>query len=181
MSSKSRNVPRKRVFLAMTSALLACGLLAGCQRAADGMADAAIEAASNGKVKVDRDGDKVVFKTGDGEMVVQGGEALPLPDDFPGDVYLPGEYAVNSVMDLQGVSVVGLRTPGKVPALFADARKHMVAQGWKETMAMQHSADSAMLAFEKQGEGDGARTAMLSFGDDGDSVQMSVQLRRETQ
>lgn len=179
MSSMPRAVSA-RLFPVLAGGLLACLLLPGCQRAADSMTEAAMEAATGGKVKVDRDGDKVVFKTADGEMVVQGGDVLPLPEDFPGDVYLPDGYTVNSVMDLQGVSVVGMRAPGKVTALFADARKRMAEQGWKETVAMQHSADSAMLAFEKGADGD-RREAMLSFGEDGDSVQVSVQLRKERQ
>lgn len=153
-----------------------------CQRAADSAADAAIERASGGKVEVERDGDTVVFKTEDGQMAVQGGDSLALPADYPKDVYLPADYAVNSVMDLQGMNVLGLRAPGQVPALFADARKTMLAQGWKETMAMQHSAESALLAFEKGVPEGEARVAMLSFGSDGeDGVQVSVQLRQQAQ
>lgn len=153
---------------------LACVLLpTGCQKAADRMTEDAIERASDGQVKIERDGDKVVLKTADGQVTMQGGDALPLPAAFPKDVYLPGDYAVNSVMDLEGVSMVSLRAPGKVPGLFADARESMVAQGWKETMAMQHSVESAMLAFEKE-----QRAATLSFSDDGDAgVAVGVQLR----
>jgi hypothetical protein len=154
--------------------VLACVLLlsAGCKRAADGLADTAIERASGGQVKVDRDGDTVRLKTPEGEMTVQGGEALPLPETFPEDVYLPKDYAINSVMDINGMSMVSMRAPGRVPGLFADARKAMVDQGWKETMAMQHSSDSGILAFEKD-----TRGATLAFSDAGDAdVAVSVQL-----
>ena len=45
-------------------------------------------------------------------------------------------------------------------------------------MSMQHSADSAMLSYEKD-----ARAAVLSFnrGEGSDGVVMAVQLREETQ
>lgn len=160
-------------------AVLAVALVlpAGCQRTADNLAEGAIERASNGKVEVERDGDKTTLKTARGEMTMQAGESLPLPASFPKDVYLPGDYAVNSVMDLEGVNVLSLRAPGKVPALFADARAAMAAQGWKETMAMQHSVDNALLAFEKE-----QRAATLSFNHDGDDgVILGVQLRSSRQ
>ena len=153
--------------------VVALVLLAGCQRAADGLAEGAIERASNGEVELERDGDKVTLKTEQGQMTMQAGESLPLPANFPKDVYLPDDYAVNSVMDLEGVNVLSLRAPGKVPALFADARAAMARQGWKETMAMQHSVDNALLAFEKE-----QRAATLSFNDDSeDGVVLGVQLR----
>jgi hypothetical protein len=149
-------------------------LLGGCQRAADSL----VERASGGKVEIERKGDAVVLKTAEGQMLVQGGDSLPLPKGFPADVYLPEGYAINSVMDLDGVNVLGLHAPGKVSGLFADAREAMAASGWKETMAMQHSVDSAMLAFEKAGDGDPPRSAMLAFNEGGEQgVSLSVQLR----
>lgn len=146
--------------------------LVGCQRSADSLADGAIERASGGQVKVERDGDTVTVATADGQSIVRSGESLSLPEAFPGDVYLPDGYAINSVMDLEGVNVLNLRAPGKLSGLFADAREAMAGHGWKETLAMQHSVDSAMLAFEK-----GERNAMLAFSNGGDQgVSLSVQL-----
>jgi hypothetical protein len=133
--------------------LLACAALgiAGCQKAADTTTEAAISRASGDQVEVDRDGGQVRIKTADGELTMQAGDALPLPADFPKDVYLPGRYEVYSVMDMGG---------------------------WTQTMSMQHSADSAMLSYEKD-----ARAAVLSFnrGEGSDGVVMAVQLREETQ
>ena len=74
--------------------------LGGCRNAADAATEAAIETASGKKVDVERDGDTVTYKTEEGEMTMQGGVDLPLPSDFPKDVYLPKTYAVNSVMDI---------------------------------------------------------------------------------
>ncbi len=102
-------------------------------------------------------------------------EALRLPADFPADVFVPDDYRVDSVMDAGAVQVISLRALGRVPGVFADARRAMRAQGWTQTLAMQNAGDSAMLSFEKD-----SRAAVLSFnpGHGGRDVAMSVQLRR---
>ena len=107
------------------------------------------------------------------------GDSLPLPAHFPADVYLPRDYRVNSVMDLQDVSVLSLSAPGKVASLFTDARGAMLAKGWTQTLAAQHSIDTAMLAFEKPAEG-ARRSATLSFNrsNGGGEVVVGVQLRK---
>lgn len=160
--------------------LLVCAAfsIAGCQKAADAATEAAIERASGEKVEVDRDGGQVRIKTADGELTMQAGDALPLPADFPKDVYLPGRYDVNSVMDMGGTQVVSVSTRGKVSGVFAEAQQAMADAGWTQTMSMQHSADSAMLSYGKD-----ARAAVLSFnrGEGSDGVVMAVQLREETQ
>lgn len=156
--------------------LLACAAfsIAGCQKAAD----AAIERASGERVEVDRDGGHVRIKTADGELAMQSGESLPLPADFPNDVYLPRRYAVNSVMDMGGMQVISVSTRGKVSDMFAAAQGAMADAGWTQTMSMQHSADNAMLSFEKE-----ERAAVLSFnrGEGNDGVVMGVQLREGRQ
>ena len=119
------------------------------------------------------------MRTADGDASSRAGDSLPLPTDFPADVYLPGEYAVNSVMDLHGVSMVSLTAPGEVSPLFKAARAGMEARGWTQTLAAQHSVDSAMLAFEKPAGG-AMRGATLSFNrlNGGDQVIVGVQLRQ---
>ncbi len=162
---------------ALCVALPAAFALAGCSRSSDELAtEAAIRAATGHDVKVDRDGEQVTVKTDEGEMRIAGGDDLALPETFPGDVYLPPEYRVTSVMDMGGTHVVSLSTRGRAGAMFEEARDAMRKAGWQQTMAMQHDADNAMLAFEK-----GGRASVLSFsGADGGEVQIGVQLR-ETQ
>lgn len=163
-------------YMRLLSALACAALcLTACQRAADAATEAAIEHASDRKVEIDRDGDRVSVKTAQGELAMQVGESLPLPADFPKDVWLPQAYCVNSVMDMAGVQVVSVRTQGKVSALHADARAAMARSGWKQTMSMQHSADNAMLSFEKA---EGAAVLSFNRGEGGDGVLMSVQLRQ---
>ncbi len=161
--------------LSLSLAIIA---LPGCRKSQESMADTAIERASGGKVKVSREGDRMTIKTEQGEMAVQNGEALPLPRDFPDDVYLPKGYRINSVMDMGDAQVLSLQASGKVSALFDTAREAMDKQGWKQTMSMQNSTETAMLAYEK-----GGRAAVLSFnsnrGEPG--VTMSVQLSDKAQ
>lgn len=159
------------------SLVLALVLAAGaCQKAGESAADVAIERATG--VKVDRDGDQVTLRSADGELAIRSGESVALPQDFPSDIYLPADYQVNSVMDLQDVSMVSLTAPGQVSTLFAAAREAMQAQGWTQSMSAQHSSDTAMLAFEK-GEAEQRRSTTLSFNrNNGDEhVIVGVQLQ----
>ena len=169
--------PRRRVALAWP---LLAGLalaLAGCQRTEDGLTKAAIEQATRAQAGLGYEARSAA--TGDGPLVAEAGASLPLPSDFPQDVYLPERYAVNSVMDLPDVSVVNLSAPGEVSALFSAARARMQAQGWTQTLAAQHSTDAAMLAFEKPVDG-ARRGATLSFNrsNGGGEVVVGVQLRK---
>ena len=151
--------------------------LSGCSKSSDELAaEAAIRAATGHDVKVDRDGEQVTVRTDEGEMRIAGGDDLALPDGFPDDIYLPPQYRVTSVMDMGGTHVVSLSAHGRAGAMFEEARDSMQKAGWQQTMAMQHDADNAMLAFEK-----GDRASVLSFSGAGDDeVQVGVQLR-ETQ
>lgn len=159
---------RGLLLLAAVVALAACG-----KSAEERIAETAISAASGSKVEVERDGDQLTLKSGEGEMRIASGESLPLPDDFPDDVYLPRDYLVRSVLEVSGTRVLSLSTEGKATALFAEARDAMLAKGWTQTMAMQHDADNAMLAFEK-----GARNAVVSINGDAEGqVQVGLQLR----
>ena len=148
----------------------------GCQKVGQTAADAAIARATG--VAIDRDGEQAGLHGGEAAPDARSGRQVALPADFPEDVYLPVHYQVNSVMDLQGVSMISLSVPGEVGALLADARETMRAAGWTQSMSAQHSADSAVLAFEK-GEGGPRRSATLSFNrNNGDEhVIVGVQLQ----
>ena len=163
-----------RFYLPAAALVLLAIPLAGCQKAQQMVTDSAIEHASAGKVKISRDGDRVVIKGEGGELSMQHGDALPLPKDFPADIYLPKDYRINSVMDMDDTQVVSLQAPGKVVDMFGNARDAMDKQGWKQTMAMQNSTDTAMLTYEKE-----ERAAVMSFNSDRgeQGVTMSLQVR----
>ena len=143
------------------------------------MAEAAIERAAGGEVDVRRDGEQVSITTDEGSIKTSAGESLPLLADFPDDVYLPGSYKVNSVMDMGQVKAISLTTPMRVTQLFAEAGPAMKAQGWNQKMAMQQAAGNAILSFEKDKRG-----VSLSFiesrSDEGNTI-VSVQLQQTAQ
>ena len=154
-------------------ALIAIGTTGCAKSPGEHLGEVAIAAATGHKVDVDEHGGKVTFKTDQGEMQVASGASATLPSDFPKDVYLPARYTVESVMQMPNAQVLALDTSGDIPSMFAAASRHMQAQGWKQTMAMQQTASTQMLAFEKE-----QRNAMLTFNADGDAVKVGLQLTK---
>jgi len=147
----------------------------GCWKAGEAASEAAIERASDGKVEVDRDGDVTTLRGEDGsQMRMSTGENLALPAGFPRDVYLPREYALNSVVEMGPVTMVQLSSTQTVSDLYASADQAMQAHGWKQVMAMRQASGSAVLGFEKE-----QRRASLTFSSgasDGRTV-VGVQLQ----
>ncbi|MCD9029107.1 hypothetical protein LDO26_12945 [Luteimonas sp. BDR2-5] len=130
-------------------------------------------------IRFDRNGDRIPLTPIAELRQARGDRDLPLPADFPADVYLPGDYAIHSVMDMPGTRVVSMLAPGHVPAMSDDARQAMAGAGWTPRMRVQHSADNAVLAFDK-----GRRSALFAFnrhrladGTSDDGVVVSVQLQ----
>ena len=146
--------------------------LAGCQKAADAAAEAAIERASGQRVEIDRDGDRMRIRTDEGEVAIATGNGIALPDDFPEDLFLPPSYDLNSVMDIGDARLLNLESKGSVPSMFDAARASMEGRGWSQTMAVQQ-AESAMLGFAREG-----REATYSFTRSGDGqLMVGIQLR----
>jgi len=164
-----RVVPiRLSVFLLLGALALAASV-SGCRQPREALADSALEPATLGLSA------HAVAPRRTGATPAARDEALPLPADFPDDVYLPPGYRIDSLMDRGDLRVVSLRAPGRVAALFEAARSSMDERGWKQTLAMREAGNSAMLSYEKAD-----RTTVLSFNDSGDgrdAVAISVQLR----
>lgn len=153
-------------------------LAVGCQKAADAATEAAIERASGQKVQLDRDGNRLRISTGNGadEVSVVTGEGIALPADFPGDLFLPADYGVSSVMDIGGARLLNLQSTGAVATVFEDARSAMQDRGWSQTLAMQQ-ADNAMLGFSRDG-----REATYTFTRHGDEqLMIGIQLREQAE
>lgn len=149
----------------------------GCRKAGEAATEAAIERASGGQVEVDRDGDVTTLRGEDGsQMRMATGDDLSLPADFPRDVYLPREYALNSVVEMGPVTMVQLSSAQTVSDLYASADQAMQSLGWKQVMAMRQASGSAVLGFEKD-----HRRASLTFSSgasDGRTL-VGVQLQAE--
>jgi hypothetical protein len=85
----------RRLLAITTAGLLMIGVLAGCGGTDDAV-DKAVDAASNGKVRVDKDGNKITVDDGDSSISI--GDTK-LPDDFPkGDVPLPDGGTLKAVV-----------------------------------------------------------------------------------
>jgi len=136
-------------------AVLVAGMAAtgGCQRAGEAVAERAIEQASGDKVDIEQHGDTVSIKTDGGEMKVataQDGGSVALPADFPTDVFLPEQRAINSAMDMGGMKMVNVTTSAAPAVVSADVEKAMQAQGWKREMAMQAEGSSTLIYTKDQ-------------------------------
>jgi hypothetical protein len=159
-------------------AILIAGVagLGGCKRAGEAVAERAIETASGDTVDIEQHGDTVSIKTDEGEMKVataQDGGSVALPADFPTDVFLPAQRAVNSAMDMGGMKMVNVTTSAAPAAVSADVEKAMQAQGWKREMAMQAEGSSTLIYTKDQrqavyqmmqADGGGTQLAIRSGG-----------------
>lgn len=162
----------------LLSVALVALLLSACgksqEQASEALAEQALEASTGADVDIeDEDGvHRVTARTEQGELVHSSGENVPLPDDFPDDVTLPGDYQVMSVMTMGPATSVVLRSPEPASEIFSQMRSGQSAAGWKETMSMQ-GADGSMLGFEKDG-----RSLLVNLRDDLDGqsvVSLSLQ------
>jgi hypothetical protein len=159
------------------SFFVACAAIAvlaavGCKRAGQSAADAAIAAASRGKVDVSHGDDgttTITTKDGKQTMAVSAGDGAALPASFPKDVFLPADYKVEGALEMPGAVVTHVLTRGSVASVSSDADKGMQARGWKQTMVMAQSDEAHIAMWEK-----GERHATLTIA--GDNPQGGVQV-----
>jgi hypothetical protein len=160
--------------LALALVLSACGKSE--EKAAETLAERALEANSGQDVDVDidsdGDGQTVTIQTEEGTITQSSGDNVALPADFPADIALPAGYKVMSVMTMGPVTSVVLEVPESPSDLFASFKSDQSGQGWKETLAMQ-GRDGSMLGFEKDD-----RSLLVNLGrseDGGTMVSLSLQ------
>ncbi|MDI1252340.1 hypothetical protein [Thermomonas sp.] len=151
----TRSNPARSHTVRLLLPVLAIGLLlplTACQKAAEKAAEAAMERATGNKVDLDKDGGTMTIKSDEGEIKVatsQNGQSVPLPEDFPKDVFLPEHSAVNSAMDMAGMKMVNMVSDASSNDVSTTIQKSMEAQGWKREMAMQAAEGSATLVYSK--------------------------------
>lgn len=152
--------------------VLAVVAMAGCSKSPEErIAEAAIGAVTGTEVSVDEDGEQVTFGSGADAVTISGGDTAKLPATFPKDVWLPGDYTVESVMDSGKFTMLSVHADGAVADLAAAAQQQMEGAGWKRSLSSQ-DASSSMLAFQNAD-----RNALLSFDKHDESgVVYTVQL-----
>ena len=111
-----------RAGLLAAAAVVALSLVACGESAGEAAAEAALVAAGAGDVEIDDDGGTVSYRTEQGQVTITGGDAAALPRDFPDDVYLPGDYVVESTLAMEQDLFIALAVQEDVPRHTARAR-----------------------------------------------------------
>jgi hypothetical protein len=115
----------------------------------------AIEKGQGGDAKVDISEQGMTIKTKEGEFVAGQGEAVKLPADFPGDVFVyPKAKPIVTAKTATGF-MVHFQTADAVEQIIARYGEEMAAKGWEQESSM-NSPQSSMLRFTKEN-----RTAAL--------------------
>lgn len=141
------NTKTRTAFALALSALVLT--LPACKKARDAAVNAAIERATG--AKVERNGNEVTVRTNEGEArfsAADEGGSLTLPNSFPKDIQLPGQYKVASVMELGGAQVVTLSSTEAMGPLFNALSSGMENKGWKRELSAQ-TEDGGTLGFSK--------------------------------
>ena len=150
--------------------LLAGLLLGGVSACGQSPEERMASAIAGDAMAADADGEQVVLGTGSEAMTISSGERARLPANFPGDVFMPEEYTIESALDSAGFSMVSLRTAGEVVPLAERASREMQAGGWTQSM-MAGDEQSRILTFQNR-----RNVAALSFDRADDGVVYSVQI-----
>jgi hypothetical protein len=151
----------------LTLVLGACG-----QSPGERLGEGAIEASTGQKAEIDAESGIVTIQTDQGEMKIASGNDATLPATFPKDIFLPEDYRIASAMEMPNAMVLEIDAPGQVAPMFAEADKRMLAEGWKQRMAMQHDANSQTAVYEKE-----KRNVTLSmYNNEGKGVKLGVQV-----
>jgi hypothetical protein len=120
-------------------------LLSACGKKPE---EAAVAAATGGKVDMKQEGDKTTYTTADGKLTVAQGADTALPGGFPADVALPSGYKIETAADYAGNFTLALVLPDDMNAAAKATSAAMQAQGWKQSMEM-NQADAHVLMFQK--------------------------------
>lgn len=111
------------------------------------------------EVEVEDDGETVTI----GGTRMSSGKAARMPEDFPKDLYLPGSYKLESVIQSADSTVVHLSSADAAEKLFNDAIDAMKSQGWILGWSMPPNEGAGLASFEKDG-----RRASISVDERGD-------------
>ena len=157
--------------------LLTCvPLFTACHKAGEAAAetspDTVAERMAGGDVDVSQGKDRVTINARDAQLqIARKGKALPMPADFPTDVFVPTGLVVRNSMAVPRMLTVSGDVPGTVADVFEQARTAMQQQGWREKLVQQRPT-MQMLSLEKDG-----REAVINVMERAGAVQVSYSLR----
>jgi hypothetical protein len=132
-----------------------------------------IEHATGGEADVDmsRESISITSKTDEGEVKMQVGGNVALPDAFPEDVFVyPGAKIESAIQMPEGFSV-NMLSSDKKDRITESYQKQMAKKGW----TMQTSMDMGsqlMLIFEKNERA--ANVAIVDEGSDGVRISLTI-------
>lgn len=141
------------------------------EAAGDAIAEVAVEQATGLQTHVASDG-TVTLNTPHGgtATTTTGDEALPMPPDFPKDVYVPADAKVRNVLDMQGMRSLDMVSATSAAQVNAELDKAMKASGW----TTQVSLGGAMQVWEKAGRNAIYTISQTEDGKTGVSVRLTA-------
>jgi hypothetical protein len=155
----------------IAAALSAALLLAACGKSPQ---EAAVSAASGGKVE--QDGDTTTIKTDEGDLKISSESGQSLPASFPKDVYLPSGYSIQSSMDMADkAQMLQFTAPGNAADASAAAGKAMPGMGWEQKMSMQQGGVHVLM-FENS---DSVASYQFSDNPDGGGTMVVLSVSRK--
>lgn len=126
-------------------AIAACGLAACGESGSEAAAESMAGAIMGQDVELEDDGETVTI----GGTRMSSGASARVPDDFPSDVYLPGDYTLETVVSNETSTSLHMSTDAAADALFADAVEAMTGAGWTQGWTIPPEDGVGLAAFEK--------------------------------
>jgi hypothetical protein len=110
----------------------------------------------------------VEIESGGTTASYRAGKDLALPDDFPADIFIYPNAAVETDVSTEDGRMVSLRTADSVDKVTSVYRSRMPGLGWTEDAAATMGGQS-LLSYQKEG-----RAAAIIIGSDGENTQIAV-------
>lgn len=120
--------------------------------------------------KVDIADGKVSIKSKEGETTYSVGEGASIPADFPKDVYVFKDAAIQMAMKVPDGFMLSLKVGQPTAKLAESFEAEMKAQGWEQEGSFDMGG-SRSLTYKK---GERQATVMLNKSDDGTDVMLTV-------
>lgn len=132
---------------------------------------AMIDAASQGKVKVQGDQIKVEGEDGQQMQIATAAQGLKQPAWWPQDVYLPEGATIAHISQQQASRILAAQVPQPGAALHEAISQAMLERGWSTTRSAIAADGAGMVGFAKDGR---EVSVMLSPARRGESGTMAT-------